>query len=208
MSDAEGSLYGLMEIAERQQAAVQAALDGLAVERAALARERESLAREAASFGQRTRQAVQSAVAESLAGAADEGVKAVRVATRPLLDRLDGVTADAERAEVALQRVVSWASWRLLGWIMLLMVALTLFGWASSTVVAWWDTRTISNLQDEITELRDSITALQANHDAWVKAGMLGKLNTCDPGNRPCIQVDESAGAFGTNSDYRIIKGY
>ena len=40
----EERLYGLMEIAERQQAAVQAALDGLAAERAALAREREALA--------------------------------------------------------------------------------------------------------------------------------------------------------------------
>jgi hypothetical protein len=109
---------------------------------------------------------------------------------------------------VALQPVVSWASGRLLGWIMALMAALTLFGWLSSSAVVWWDTGTISNLQDEITELRASITALQANHDAWVKAGMLGKLNTCDPGNRPCIQVDESAGAFGTNSDYWIIKGY
>jgi len=42
---AEDRLYGLMEVAERQQAAVQAALEGLAAERAALAREREALAR-------------------------------------------------------------------------------------------------------------------------------------------------------------------
>jgi hypothetical protein len=159
------------------------------------------LAREVASLGQRTRQAVQSAVAEGLAGAAVEGVAAVRVATRPLLENLEGVTAGAVQAEAALRQVVSWASWRLLGWIMALIVALVLFGWLSSTALVWWDTGTISNLQDEITQL-------QANHDAWVKAGMLGKINTCGPGNRPCIQVDESAGAFGTNSDYRIIEGY
>ena len=42
---AEDWLYGLMEVAERQQAAVQAALEGLVAERAALAREREALAR-------------------------------------------------------------------------------------------------------------------------------------------------------------------
>ena len=41
---AEDRLYGLMEVAERQQGAVQAALEGLAAERAALAREREALA--------------------------------------------------------------------------------------------------------------------------------------------------------------------
>jgi type II secretory pathway component PulL len=201
MSDAEGRLYGLMEIAERQQAAVQAALDGLAAERVALARERESLAREVASLGQRTRQAVQSVVAESLAGAAVEGVAAVRVATRPLLENLEGVTTGAVRAEEALSRVVSWASWRLLGWIMGLIVALVLLGWLTGNALVWWDTGTVENLQDEITQL-------QANHDAWVKAGMLRKVTTCDPGNRPCIQVDERAGAFGPNSDYRVIEGY
>ncbi len=140
-------------------------------------------------------------MAEGFAGAAGEGVAAVRVATRPLLDNLNGVTAGAVRAEAALRQVVSWASWRLLGWIMALIVGLVLFGWLSSTALVWWDTGTISNLQDEITELK-------ANHDAWVKAGMLGKLNTCGPAARPCVQVDESAGAFGANSDYRIIEGY
>ena len=43
MSQADEQLYGLMEIAERQQAAVQTALDGLAAERATLTREREQL---------------------------------------------------------------------------------------------------------------------------------------------------------------------
>jgi len=203
MSDTEGRLYGLMQLAIDHQKAAQAALDGLGLERAALARERQTLARDVARLEERMREAVKSAVAASLAGAAVEGVKAVRVATRPLLDQLDGVTADAERAEIALQRLVSWASWRLLGWIMALIVALVLFGWVSSTALVWWDTRTISKLQDQITEM-------QANRDALEKAGMLGKLITCDPGNRPCIEVDESAGTFGdgTSNDYRVIKGY
>jgi hypothetical protein len=46
MSETEDLLYGLMEIADRQQAAVQAALEGLAAERAALQHEREQLARQ------------------------------------------------------------------------------------------------------------------------------------------------------------------
>ena len=204
MSGEEDRLYGLMEIAERQQAAVQAALEGLAVERAALARERERLGREVAALGQGTRQAVQLAVAEGFAGAADQGVEAVRVATRPLLGRLEDVTQSAASAEAALRRVVQWASWRLLGWIMALIAALVLLGWLSSTALIWWDTGTINKLQDQITELR-------ANHDAWVKAGMLGKLTYCDPGNRPCIRVDESAGQFGPPGgpyDLRVLKGY
>ena len=201
MSAEEDRLYGLMEIAERQQVAVQAALEGLAAEREALARERERLGRAVAALGQGTRQAVRVAVAEGFAGAAGKGVEAVQVATQPLLEELAGMTEGAERAEAALRRVVSWASWRLLGWIMALIAALALLGWLSSTALIWWDTGTIEQLQGEITEM-------QANHAAWVKAGMLGKLTYCDPGNRPCIQVDEGAGAFGANSDYRVIKGY
>jgi hypothetical protein len=204
MSEGEDRLYGLMEIAERQQAAVQAMLDGLAGERAALARERERLAREVAALGQGTRQAVHLAVAEGFAGAADQGVAAVRVAMQPLLGELASVTQSAASAEAALRRVVSWVSWRLLGWIMALMVALVLLGWLSGNALVWWDTKTINNLQDQITELR-------ANHDAWVKAGMLGKITRCDPGNRPCVEVNEDAGAFGTPGgpqDYQVLKGY
>ncbi len=204
MSEGEDRLYGLMEIAERQQAAVQAALDGLEAERGALERERQKLAREVAALGQGTRQAVELAVAEGFAGAAGQGVEAVQVATLPLLDRLTGVTEGAERAEMALRRVVSWASWRLLGWIMALITALVLLGWLSSTALVWWDTGTINNLQSEIIEL-------QANHDALVRAGMLGKLTYCAPGNRLCIAVDESAGQFGPPGgpyDLRVLKGY
>jgi len=88
MSEAEdGRLYGLMEVAEGQQAAVQAALEGLAAERAALRREREALARQVQVQVQvqvvegGARAAVRAAVAEGLAGAAVEGAAAVQAAT-------------------------------------------------------------------------------------------------------------------------------
>jgi hypothetical protein len=201
MSADEERLYGLMEIADSQQKAVQAALDGLKAERAALARERERLAGEIAVLGQSTSKAAKTAVAAGFAGVAVEGVEAVRVATRPLLGKLEGVTADAERAEAALRKVVSWASWQLLRRIVGLIVALVLLGWLSGAGLVWWDTGTVNDLQDEIAQL-------QANRNALVNAGMLAKLITCGPDRRPCIQVDESAGAFGTNSDYRVILGY
>jgi hypothetical protein len=172
MSAGEDQLYGLMEIAERQQAAVQAALEGLAAERAALARERERLASQVAALEQGTRQAVTLAVAEGFAGAAGQGVEAVQIATQPLLGKLDGVTASAASAEAALRRVVSWASWRLLGWIMMLIVTLVLLGWLTGNALVWWDTGTINELQSEISQLR-------ANNDSWVKAGMLDRLERC-----------------------------
>ena len=142
----EDRLYGLMEIAERQQAAVQVALDGLAAERVALAREREALARGVRDVQIGTQGAVRSAVADSLTGAATEGVAAVQAATAPLLLRLAGMTEQAGHADAALRDLVSWASWRLLAWMMGVVASLVLFGWLASTLVLWWDTGTIGRL--------------------------------------------------------------
>ncbi len=209
MSEAEDSrLYGLMEIAEGQQAAVQAALEGLAVERAALKREREQLARGVQALEQGTRAAVRSAVTESLAGAASQGVEAVQAATRPLLGKLAGVTESAGQAEAALRGVVLWAGWRLLGWIVAVVAALVLLGWLASSAVLWWDTGAIAAAQLRKAQLENAVAELEANQDAWVKAGMLGRLERCGPKARLCIRVDESAGPFGDRSDYRVIQGY
>jgi hypothetical protein len=209
MSGAEDSrLYGLMEIAEAQQAAVQVALDGLAAERVALQREREVLVRVAQALEPGARAAVRSAVTESLAGAATQGVAAVEVATRPLLGQLAGVTQRAGQAEAALRRVVLWASWRLLGWSVAAVSALGLLWWLASSAVLWWDAGAIGTMQVRKAQLEADVAALQATHDDWVQAGMLGKLTYCDPGNRPCIRVDERAGSFGDQGDYRVIEGY
>lgn len=204
MSEDEDRLYGLMEIAERQQVAVQAALEGLTAERRALAQEREAFAGEAMRLEASLRHVVRLEVANGFAGAGNQGVEAVRVATEPLIGKLAHVTAGSELAEAALRRVVSWASWRLLGWIIALMVALVLLGWLATTAVIWWDTGRVSDLQDQIAQLRDT-------RDQWVNAGMLGKITYCDPGHRPCVAVNESAGPFGPpggDNDYRVLKGY
>jgi hypothetical protein len=210
MSETEDRLYGLMEIADRQQAAVQAALDGLAAERAALGREREALARGVRDLQLGTQGAVRSAVKDSLAGAATEGVAAVQAATKPLLGRLAGVTAEAGQAEAALRQVVLWASWRLLGWVLTGVTGLVLLGWLASTLVLWWDTGTIAAAQVEKAQLQAQVAELQANYDSWVKAGVLEKVIRCNPGNRPCIRVNQGAGTFQSqgHDDYRVIQGY
>lgn len=208
MSETEDRLYGLLEVAERQQATVQAALEGMAAERAALKRERDALAAEAKALGLSLRTEVRSAVADGLAAAATEGVQAVETATAPLLNKLDGVAATAGRAEAALRRVVLWASWRLLGWTVAVGAATVLLGWLAGSGVLWWDGNAIASAQARKAQLQADVAELQRNHEGWVKAGMLGKLERCDPGNRPCIRVDERAGAYGTPEDRRVILGY
>jgi len=204
----EGALFGILEIAEKQQAAVQAALEGLAAERAALRRERDALARQVQALQAGVRGAVRAAVVDSLAGAATEGTAAVQAATRPLLDRVARVAAEAGQAEAALRRVVLWASWRLLGWVMALGAAVVVFGWLTSSGVLWWNTAAIGAAQVRKAELQAEVAEMQASRDEWAKAGMVAKLERCGPKARPCIRVDESAGAFGERSDYRVIQGY
>jgi len=211
MSEAvDGRLYGLMEIAEGQQAAVQVALEGLAAERAALRREREALARQVQAVEGSAQAAVRAAVADSLAGAATEGVAAVQAATGPLLSRLAGVAEQAGQAEAALQRVVAWASWRLLGWIAAVGAATVLLGWLMSSGVLWWNTSAIGAAQERKAELQAEVVEMQANYNGWVKTGVLEKVIRCNPGNRPCIRVNEAAGPFESqgHNDYRVIQGY
>jgi len=208
--EAEDRLFGLMEIAQGHQAAVQAALEGLTAERAALQRERETLARQVRSLEQSTDAAVRSAVTASLAGAATEGAATVQAATRPLFERVAGLTEQAGKAETGLRGVVLWASWRLLGWVMAAVAGLVLLGWLASTLVLWWDTGTIAAAQLRKALVQAQLAELVANHEGWVKAGMLGQIERCGPKALPCIRVNEGAGAFQSegHDDYRVIQGY
>ena len=205
---AEEKLYGLIEIAERQQAAVQAALEGLAAERAALRAERERLGQDVHGLNRNVRSAVLSAVAESMHDAAETGASALKAATGPLLGRLEQVGTSADQAEATLRRVVLWASWRLLGWGVAGIAALALLWWLASSAVLWWDAGAIGAAQEQKAELEAQVAELKASHDEWVKAGMLGKIDRCGARSRPCIAVDESAGPFGEHSEYRVIQGY
>ena len=204
----EDRLYGLIEVAERQQALVQATLEGVAAEREALARERETLARAVAGLQAGTQGAVRAAVADSLARAATEGVAAVQAATGPLLSRLAEVGQQAREADAALRGVVAWASWRLLGWMAGAVAGLVLGGWLATALVLWWDTGAIAAARAEKARLQAEVAEMQANRDEWAKAGLLAKLARCNPGNRPCVRINEGAGAFGDRSDYRVLLGY
>ncbi len=86
--------------------------------------------------------------------------------------------------------------------------ATVLLGWLASSGALWWDTGAIQAARAEKAQLQAEVVEMRANRDGWIKAGALAKLERCDPGNRPCVRVDERAGAFGTASDYRVLLGY
>ena len=208
--EAEERLYGLIEIAERHQAAVQAALEGLAAERVALQAERKQLGQEVRGLDRHVRSAVQGAVADSMFVAAETGAAALKAATGSLLGRLEQVGTMAGQAEATLRRVVEWASWRLLGWGAAGIAALALLWWLASSAVLWWDAGAIGQMQQKKAVLEAQVEELKVNQDSWQRAAMLGKIEHCGPQNRPCIRVDEGAGMFESDghNDYRVIQGY
>ncbi|WP_428391574.1 hypothetical protein [Lichenicoccus sp.] len=187
----DGRLYALMEIAEAQQAAVQAAIAGLAAKRVALAEARHAGGRD----GEPDR--------GGDGGCCGGGGGDAAVARR----RGGGDGACRAGLEAALRQVVLWASWRLLGWIAATVAAVLLW-WLASTAVLWWDTEAVASMQVRKARLEAQACELKATHDERVKARMLRKLDHCGPSARLCIRLDESAGAFGDQSDYRVIKGY
>jgi hypothetical protein len=148
---------------------------------------------------------VREAVKASLAGAATEGAAAVQAATQPLLGRLASVTQDAGRAEAAMRKVVLWASWRLLSWVMAAAAGSVLLGWFASTAVLWWDTGAIADAQVRKAQLEVQVAEMQANYDSWVKAGMLGKIIRC-PGNRPKVPERSKARGTTTTASFRDIR--
>ncbi len=231
--EAEQRLFGLMAVAEEQQAAVREALDGLAAARTGLAQERahlgeavEAVRTEAGwlrttagdlgpNLAWRTEVAAKEAVKEELAGAGTLAVKAVEAAAQPLLTQLSGVAAQAGAVEAGLRRVAAWASWRLLGRGVAVVALLAGLLWLADLSVWWWTERDMERargermaLQAEIGVLRGIRDELAAQRTRLVQEGLLAKINRCDPGHRPCIRVNEAAGAFGEQSDYRVILGY
>ena len=222
----EQALFGLMAVAEEQQAAVREALAGLAAQQAVLERQQASLERQAEAVraeaaGLRriagevgpllaldTREAAKTAVKEGLAGAGATATAAVEKAAKPLLDGLSGVTAQAGAVEATLRRAVGWATWRLLGRGFLAVAGLACALWLAQGAASWWGWRDLDATRARAAELRAEVAELKANRDALVREGLLARIVRCTPGNRPCVRIDEAAGVYGEQKDYRVLRGY
>lgn len=208
MTDAiDEKLYGLLEMAERQQVEAQTVLQDLAAERAASIHDREQWAQAMDGVGDDLRAAVSEAVTEHVAGIAEAVGDAVREMNDPLAEIVAQIAEEGRLAEAALRGVVQWASGRLLLWTLGAIVGLGLLCWSASSTLLWWDTSAIGAAQMKKAQLQAEVAELTANRDAWAKAGMLDKLARCGPKKLPCVRIDDQAGAFGEQSDYRVVRG-
>jgi hypothetical protein len=202
----EDTIYGLLEIAERQQTAAQGALDGLSAEREMFARERVEWMSGVGSIKDDVRSAVLAAVAESTDEAVQVAAEAVKEATDELMASLACMSDSVVEAESSLRTIAAWASARLLIWILSAIAALLLLWWLANCCLLWWDSSAIGAAQARKSQLIASVAELESNRDAWAKTGMLSKISQCGPARRPCIRIDESAGSFGDQGDMRVLR--
>jgi hypothetical protein len=213
--DTEQQLFGLMTVAVEQQKAVQTALDGLSVERAALAKERAALSQASTHLGEvadgvrraaaaaipaiqkTTDEAVSVAVRHSLTGASEAAVQALGEAAKPVIGRLSGVVQAAAEAEGQLNGAVAAFGWK---WALVAggaagggIAAVLLAGWLS----VWWQRDQVEQLTEQRQALNVDIVALQATAAALEKRGARIKLSQC--GGRLCIEASTNQGETQEN---------
>lgn len=208
MSEGERHLFGMMEIAERHQRQVEQACQALAEERQALVAERAALKSERAAWREDMRLATRSEVGRAMDAVQSDVFKATQLVVHELETSLTHLLHYASQAQHALVQLVSWAQWRVLTRVGLVLMGLAGFAWVLGAGVSAWDNWQITRLTEERDALKHDIAQMQDHYDDFKASGVLQELHRCNPGNRPCIRVDMNAGVFGDAGDVRIIKGY
>jgi hypothetical protein len=219
--DAQQQLFGLMALAEEHQKAVQAAIHGLAEERAALAKERIAVVQAAASVAgvagevrkaaadvipalkRATGEAVGTSVKQSLAGTTDAAVQALEEATKPVIGRLSGVVQAAGEAEGSMRRAGAWFAWK---WVAVAgggAVGVCLLAYASLA----WQLHQVESLREQKAALQDEVVQLQANANEWAKQGGRVKLERCGEASRLCVRVNKTV-SYGKDNDHFVLRGY
>lgn len=198
----EDELFGMMKITKDLQASAKAAIDGIASERAALAKDRAAMA---ATFAQQAeavkaaagsmsnvaatiRQAaadsipaiqkaagaaVRQSVADSLNGASEAAVEAIRQAERPLLGQLTTATTDASTAAGNLESAAKWFSWKAGCFFAAGMAGLLLATFMIFTSLVWWQGSKLEDLRKEEAALQARVADLQGSADL-LKRGNYG----------------------------------
>ncbi|WNV06927.1 hypothetical protein RP726_20975 (plasmid) [Candidatus Methylospira mobilis] len=192
--DAQQQLIGLMTVAEEHHKAVQTALDGLAAERAVLAKERAALSQLTGSLQKGVTDAAIVAVHESLAGAST----VLESATRPVVGSLSNAARATDEATGKLTGAVS-----AFGWKWALVAGGATAGCILAVLAVTWVTT--ATMRDRATTLSAEVATLQAQAEDWEKRAGRAKLTTCGEKRRLCVQVDTRQSFEG---GYYIIKGY
>jgi len=174
-------IFGLIDLAERQQAELTAAIKALKAEREGLRAELTATVRQ--TLGQ-------------------SSAAALETATAPILNRLAGAATAAAQAEDKLRGAVAWFNWRWAAIAGASAGGLLLATWLTIAAIVGFYRGQLEDLQAEVAEQEAAVKALS-------KAGGKARLSTCaqnGKAGRLCIQIDKTAGEF--SNDFFVIRGY
>ena len=220
--DPQKQLYGLMAVADEQQKAVAAALDGLAKERAALAQAAAQIAAQATAVTQAAANtapklqkaaggAVDEALRVGLLNLSETAVAALDEASRPLLGRMSMATKAASEASETLADSLGGFRQRLTRVVVSLSAgAVAVVGLSAWGMVAW-QRHQVESLQQERQALTGEVEQLRANVAALAKKGGRIKLESCGPADRLCVEIASNQGTWHDESGSRrfaVPKGY
>jgi len=119
---------------------------------------------------------------------------------RTLIEELQLLTAESERAADSLRRIKRSANAR----VALLSVALSMVCTAIPTAIMGW----LVPSQSEIAELRAQRDELAANISALERRGGRLEWRHCGEATRLCVRIDRRAPSYGEKADFYIVAGY
>jgi hypothetical protein len=117
-----------------------------------------------------------------------------------LLEEMQSLHAEGQRAAAALRSLQQAANLRLTAW----SLAILTFAVATPFAVAWWMLPTpaaVSALTARREQLADNIALLTQ------RGGNL-QLRRCGTTQRLCVRIDRGAPAYGESGDFLVVKGY
>jgi hypothetical protein len=137
------------------------------------------------------------ALSVTRAGLQQAVAQAARVSTQEALKSLHGELERAQRVVINLQRLSLWrAAWQ---HAMVALVAIVI-----TLVAVSWYVPSVSDMQVLRTE-KAQLTAAIADLE---QRGAKLQISHCGPERRLCVAVQDYAGIYGKDGDYRIAKGY
>lgn len=119
---------------------------------------------------------------------------------RTVVDELQALAADSQRAVDALQRLRRAANARVALW----SVGITASCSALALGLAWW----VLPSQSEISALRTKRDEFAVAIERLGKQGGRIDLRRCGIEQRLCVRVDRKSPAYGTSADYFVVQGY
>jgi hypothetical protein len=180
-------LITLAAVVERQQAAVQTAIDGLSGAKVALDKQLAVLQEAIPMVRQAAEEGAIAASNRALSAMQSAAASALNAGSGPVIARLDAVVTAAGNLEGKLQAVVSWFSWRLAGRLGLIFGAGVLVAWLLGWGSVLWHERGIKELRAQQQVLTDEVQQLRVR-GIWLKAV------DCEPHGGPkgrkCLPID------------------